>query len=56
MERAFKVMELYKITLGGVLLQEGFPGLSWGIPVAKDQKYEKGPYKAKDTEKVHSLG
>lgn len=48
-------MELYKITLGGVSLQEGFPSLPWGIPVAKDREYEKGPYIAKDAEKVHSL-
>lgn len=55
MERAFKVLELYEITLGGVLFQEGFPGLSWGILVAKNLEYEKGPYKPKNTEKVHSL-
>lgn len=52
----FKVMQLCKITLGGIILREEFPGLNPGaFQWLKMTNIKKGSYKAKDTEKVHSL-
>lgn len=53
-EMIFIAMGLYKITLEESYLQKSFQDRVLDIPAARDQEYEE-PYKAKDTDKVHSL-